>query len=241
MDRHIKALILLGLSLYLGSRLLTGSLFFYISQRFAWLTALAVVGAAALAFSYYAHSARPSDEHAHDHHDHGSLTWVGIVLVALPILLGLTIPPKPLGAGAMDNRDIQVGTLTSVNSPENAAFLTPPAERNIVDWLKAFKLADGPERFNGQEGQVLGFVYQDERFDSTQFMVSRFIVSCCVADASPVGLIVEWSETPALDEDQWVTVRGTFQVGEFDGEVMPILMAEDVTVTESPEHPYLYY
>lgn len=238
MNRHVKALILAGMALFLGSRLLGGSLFFYINQRFAWLTLLAVVGAAVLAASYYA---RPDQDSAHEEHTHATLGWIGLLLVALPVLLGLTIPPKPLGASAMDNRDVQVGTLTSVQAPENAALLTPPEERNIVDWLKAFKLADSAERFDGQEAQVLGFVYRDDRFEADTFMVSRFIVSCCVADASPVGLIVRWPEAPSLDEDQWVNVRGRFEVGEFDGTVMPILVADDIAPTDAPEHPYLYY
>jgi uncharacterized membrane protein YcgQ (UPF0703/DUF1980 family) len=61
-----------------------------------------------------------------------------------------------------------------------------------------------------------------------------------VADASPVGLIVQWPDTPALANDTWVEVSGQFVVGEFDGRTIPILAADEVEPTDAPAQPYLY-
>jgi uncharacterized membrane protein YcgQ (UPF0703/DUF1980 family) len=61
-----------------------------------------------------------------------------------------------------------------------------------------------------------------------------------VADAVPVGLPVRWPGAADLDGDQWVEVHGMFEIGEYNGETMPILVADRVTPTERPDQPYLY-
>jgi uncharacterized repeat protein (TIGR03943 family) len=71
-------------------------------------------------------------------------------------------------------------------------------------------------------------------------MVSRFVISCCAADAAPLGLVTQWPDTGSLPNDTWVEVKGRFQMGEFDGEPMPVLIAETITPTDVPEPPYLY-
>ena len=71
-------------------------------------------------------------------------------------------------------------------------------------------------------------------------MVGRFILSCCVADASPVGLIVHWPDATELADDQWVRINGRFQLSSFNDIAMPILQARSVTPTDPPAQPYLY-
>jgi putative membrane protein len=246
MKASFKALALIGLGLFLYSRIYNGTLFYYISERFAWLTLLAAIGFIIVGASYRYRDAQ-ADPHEHDHphdhagHQHGNLSWGGLLLVALPVILGLVVPPKPLGAAAMSNREISVGSVSSASAPKTSQLISRPAsEKNVLDWLIDFRLSQDPAAFASQEAKVIGFVYRDERFGGNQFMVSRFVVSCCAADAAPLGLVVHWPKTTALTSDQWVEVSGRFQAGEFDGEPMPILIADNVAPTEIPDQPYLY-
>jgi putative membrane protein len=97
------------------------------------------------------------------------------------------------------------------------------------------------EAFSGQPADVTGFVYRDVRFDAPgQFMVARFAISCCVADASAIGLIVQWPKASVLARDSWVHVQGRFSVQDINGQRTPILLADAVDLTTQPEHPYLY-
>lgn len=262
MKLSFKTLVLISLGLFLYSRIYTGTLLFYISERFTWLTLLAAIGLLLVAVSYRYRSAQTHDhahdpyhedghdhEHAHAHepsldhadHQHGHLSWSGLLLLAMPVILGLLIPPKPLGAAAFSNRDVRVESLTSVAPPQGGAVLARQGgDKNILDWLMDFRQQPDPAAFADQEAKLIGFVYRDERFGADTFMVSRFVMSCCAADAAPLGLMVQWPESADLALDQWVEVKGRFQPGEFDGEPMPILVAEAVAPTEVPEQPYLY-
>jgi len=251
MKQTIKVILLIALGIFLLSRLLNGTLSFYIHPRFNVLTLLTAVGLTALGVGYAIQQRRQSvhvhgDAHDQDHeheHDH-DVSWAGLLLLALPVVLGLLVEPRPLGASALQNREINVGggSLISSSAPEGSemSVIANAGERNILDWLYLFQRSTNPAAFDGEEAHVIGFVYRDDRFANTQFMVSRFTVSCCVADAAPIGLIVEWPDTAVLTPDSWVEVTGTLQAGTFNGVEMPVLIADSVTPTETPSQPYLY-
>src|SRR5690242_19947310 len=74
----IKSLILLCLGLYFLDNMLSGRIFFYINERFGWLSWLAtgiflvlgVVGVFDLIRSRAPHSDPEHHDHEHEHHDH---------------------------------------------------------------------------------------------------------------------------------------------------------------------------
>ncbi|MCI0394278.1 MAG: TIGR03943 family protein [Chloroflexi bacterium] len=238
MQRLLKFLVLLATGLFLYTRLLNGTIYYYINQRFVVLVLLASAGFLLVAASYYRSAGQEAD---HAGHDHGRLNWLGFLLVLLPLVLGWLVPPQPLGASAVGNREVNVGSLSSVAPPRNDDRMGLVAgEKNILDWLHAIQQTSDPSALAGQEVHVIGFVYRDDRFAANQFLVGRFIVSCCVADASPVGLIVEWPDAASLPADQWLEVTGRFTVGTFSGVTLPILTPDEVKRIEPPAQPYLY-
>ena len=264
-----KALLLLALALFLYSRMANGTILFYINQNFVPYTMLAVIGLIIVAISYRpagprlqgartsvtkgsedAHEA--GEEHTHDHahahahnhaHEHShALTLSGLLLVALPIILGVLVPPQPLGAAAMANRDVNV-SLQSASLPAavRAAAQKSAADRNILDWLQTFAGSQDPAHdLAGQSAKVTGFVFRDKSFGPDQFMVARYVVTCCVADATVAGIIVRSPEAASLAADQWVEVSGVFEPGKLGTEELPVLSANAVAEAEVPSQPYLY-
>jgi len=237
----LKALVLLGLALFLYTRLASGTLFFYINQRFMAYTIFAIVGLVLVAISY-----RPTgrDGETHDEqHSHHRLGWVGLIIVALPIVLGVLVPPQPLGAAAMDNRELNITTQTRSVLPSavRAAAQKDAADRNLLDWLHAFTASPDPvQEYAGQPVDVIGFIYHDDRLAENEVLVNRFVVSCCVADASAVSMVVRSPEAAALPNDTWVQVQGILQAGEFNGRPLPVVAAQRVMPTDLPNQPYLY-
>lgn len=237
MKARLKPLVLVALGVFLYSQLVNGLLFYYINQRFSWLILLAAFGFLIIAASYQFRS------HAADHETDAPhpepVSWGGLVLLALTVIVGTVVPPTPLGAQAAANRDFQVSSLSSV-SQAGAGSLSKTGDKTILEWLLAFQQAPGPDAFKGQEAKVTGFVYRDERLTGDLFMVGRFIVSCCVADATPVGLVVRWPQADSLENDAWVEVTGHLTPGSFAGEPVVILVADTVAPALVPDQPYLY-
>jgi uncharacterized repeat protein (TIGR03943 family) len=236
LERAFKGLILIGLALYLTNLIVSGTLLFYINPRFVWLTWIAAI---LLALIAYAYQRTRQDEPQHSEHQHADENvWIGLALMALPLLLGILVPPKPLGAQAVSVREANTDGLGLEGDEETLALDT--TQRNILDWLRAFNVTGDPATFSGQTARVVGFVFRDESYGADQFLVSRFVLSCCVADASVVGLVVSWPQSSSLPDDTWVEVEGTFQPGRFDGDMRPILVADRVAPTNAPNQPYLY-
>ncbi len=257
-----KGLLLLGMGVFLFTRITSGTLNYYISQRFDWLTVAAVVGLMVVGVSYRyllqesgqesagadgAGGDRPHDYNQSHHHRHlgrdhsHTLGWTGFLLISLPILLGLLVPPKPLGVAALQNREISAGGLDSVlPAAARSTQVRESSERTILDWVLAFHQGERPAETDTAD--VVGFVYLDSATEKAQFTLTRFVVGCCAADAMAVGLPVSLgaglSSEDAVEEGQWVRVVGRF--GASTGIELPVLVAEQLEVVAEPNQPYLY-
>lgn len=243
MQRALKASILVALGLFLYGRVVGGSIYFYINERFTALTLLAAVGLVLVAGSYLVLAQRADPDG--NGHSRGSLSWGAFLLLALPVVFGWLVPPAPLGASALTNRQLDIGGSGGVGSVPAGGDtrLAAPADggaRNVLDWVRALHAQPDPAAFSGEEATVVGFVYRDERFAAGQFLVARYVLSCCAADAAPIGLVVQWPQEAELPVDEWVEVEGHFELQPFAGEQSAVLVAQSVTTTERPRQPYLY-
>lgn len=231
LQQWVKLIVQFGLAAYFSYNILSGNLANYVNERFAWLSYVAAVLFILLGASTYfqlRYSPRAPQ--------HQTVGWGVIAIVAFPLLLGTLIPSRPLGVDAI-NGSIN---LTGVNVGAIAIVAKDPLQRNVLDWLRVFAQADLPASFDGQEAKVIGFVYREPDFPENHFIVARFTVSCCVADALPIGLPVYWTDQTTLPEGGWVEIRGQFEAGLFRTDKTPILQAQTVAQIEQPEHPYLY-
>ncbi len=256
----LKGLLLLGLGIFLFTRITSGTLNYYISQRFDWLTVAAVLGLIVVGLSYryllqeLEDTDAASDDPApvrsgeagppagEDNHHHGhALGWSGFLLISLPIILGLLVPPRPLGVAALQNREISAGGLGSIlPAAVGSSLVQESSERTILDWVLAFHQGERPAETDTAD--VVGFVYLDDAADEAEFTLTRFVVGCCAADAMAVGLPVSLAaglpSRGELEEGQWVRVVGQFAVS--TGNSIPVLVAEQLEAVPEPNQPYLY-
>lgn len=236
----ISAAVLIGLALYMGVLIWTGNINNYMNQRFQWLVILAGVMFAVMgawrAWEWSRPHTHDHDDHAHDDHAHATLGWWSIALIGIPLLLGVAIPSRPLGVEAING-----GVSFSAVGVGNATtFHRAPTERNILDWLREFNRVGNPASFNNLEVDVIGFVYREPDMPANQFMLARFTMSCCVADAFAIGLPVTLENAADFKTGEWVRVRGVLQAGVFGTQPMPIIQPTSVEPTDIPETPYLY-
>ena len=233
MPQFLKPLLLLSLTLFLYQRLTDGTILFYINRRFVWLTWLALAALLLLVASY--HFDKSSLSHKH------KLSWRAAILLLVPVLLGWLVPPQPLGTAALANINVSVTPQAALTFPSrNLQQTTNLRRETLLDWVLAFGEAPDPTALTGQTADVTGFVYRRPDFPPEIWSLNRFLISCCVADATAIGLVVRAPETTPPKNDQWVRVEGHFVVETLDGKPMPVLEADTVTVVEQPAHPYVY-
>ncbi len=234
-----KTGLLLGLGIYFAYNIISGDITNYINERFTWLSyvtaalflLLGVVSAVEML-----RNGGHEHEHSHDGHTHSPISWKVIGLMAVPLVLGTLVPSKPLGSSAVSGNI----SMSAVSVTSATTFTSDPSQWNVLDWLRMFNQTNDPSSFTGKQADVIGFVYREPTFAQNQFMVARFAISCCVADASAIGLPVTWDKAQNFTQDTWVEVKGPFQMGSFRNDTVPVLMASSVTQVDQPAHPYLY-
>lgn len=249
----VRATIFVLLGLYFLDTLVTGKISWYVNQNFQWLAGFAGIAFLVLGSSGMIdllNSRQQAKEKAKIDqleldprmHLHGiAPSWLVLGVIAVPLALGILIPARPLGAAAVSSSGVTTSISGASNSSGGDAFSIPPEKRNLMDWMRAFGNSADLSEFDGQQADVTGFVYRDIRLDDkTQFFVMRFVVSCCVADASSLGLVVQTADAAKFTPDSWVQVKGTLQTKQIGDQTTPVLVAESIQNIPQPDHPYLY-
>jgi uncharacterized repeat protein (TIGR03943 family) len=238
--RALQAFIVLALCLFLLDKLLSGKLSLYINIRYAPLTVFGIVVLAMMAMVLFRETQTEQDHPDSNHeHNHNASTRALIILF-VPLLIAVLIPSHPLDASAATTRGMNVSTPLIGPSSQNRQFEAAADTRNILDWIRIFNSGSAPTPYLGQTAKVTGFVYHDPRLPTNQFIVSRFVITCCAADASAIGMIVTWDQSNSLKENAWIEVKGPVQSAELGGQPIPLIQAVLVEPVQQPQQPYLY-
>lgn len=190
----------------------------------------------------------PAGEHEHgggtsdgDHdHDHHAFPWVGALLL-VPIACIAVVPILPLGSGAVTERRANV-LAAGAGRADPAPEALGEGELTLLDFMT--RVVTAPDRPFTEPVALTGFVASTSEADD-EFVLGRFVMSCCAADAQPVLATVRW-DGPSPPKDAWVEVTGT-QVpappGLTDTEradpANVVIDATEVRQVEQPAHPYL--
>ena len=244
--RYLQGFLMILLSIFLLQKILSGKLDWYIHTRFTPLTVLSVIVLLVIglvAFRQGRHVPLESDhedEHeGHPEHSHTASTW-RLAIIAVPLVVGVLIPAQPLTTSAMSSKGISTSASLTASASKTVQFGEAADDRNILDWIRLFSSTDESGTYLGQQANVIGFVYHDPRLKDGQFLVSRFAIVCCTADAFAIGMVVDWPKSTSLPNDQWVDVKGPVQSIQLDGQVLPLIQAKSIAAVQVPDQPYLF-
>ncbi|MCS7030959.1 MAG: TIGR03943 family protein [Gloeomargarita sp. SKYG116] len=166
-------------------------------------------------------------------------SWSRFLLLSTAVV-GLVVTPRPFNSQvALDSGELWSMTRTM---PQRFRPVQRPEQRSLVDWVRLLNIYPEPDAYQGQRARVEGFVVHPPHSPAHRFFIARFVVTCCAADAYPVGLPVDTPGETAqrYPADTWVRVEGRMTSGEVQGKRRLILQAERITPIPPPANPYLY-
>ncbi|MGQ0679508.1 MAG: TIGR03943 family putative permease subunit [Actinomycetota bacterium] len=164
------------------------------------------------------------------------------------------------GAGAAGSTQNPAGT--PVDPAAGAASAAPPVsgapgatdakpagdnpavpEMSLLDFLE-ITYYDETQALAGIPVRLVGFAMPGQGLARDRFLLSRFMISCCAADAQLMQAAVIDPKEISPGKDVWVEVTGTWDpagAGEttVDGFPVPTLVASRIQVIPAPEIPYL--
>jgi putative membrane protein len=85
-----------------------------------------------------------------------------------------------------------------------------------------------------------GFIFRESAMTDSQFVVARFALQCCSADAIPYGILIEFPSAKSFADDSWVKIKGNIQTTIYKNQKIIKVVASQVEKIESPKSQYVY-
>lgn len=195
----------------------------YLSTRTAWLIPIGAVLASAAAVGRLA-SARVRNPEPLGRRE----TWM-LGVIVLPVVLLLALPPVSLNSYAANRRSNSTGIGSSARVVSGPIDLVDvAAARAVIDAQAALKARAG------EQVSIEGFV-TEESGEADRFQLTRFVITCCVADATISYVTVVDAAPGSFHTDEWVRVTGPIYPLGSD----ILVQAQKIDPIDTPAEPYL--
>ena len=100
--------------------------------------------------------------------------------------------------------------------------------------MRLLRTQPDPSLHEGSPVSISGFVLQRP---GEVPQLARLMVRCCLADATPSGLPVQWPEDYTPTPDTWLALKGTMVVEEHGGVLRNAVRPTVVTSIPRPDRP----
>ncbi|MGB3652937.1 MAG: TIGR03943 family protein [Rivularia sp. (in: cyanobacteria)] len=169
---------------------------------------------------------------------------IGSLLLIAVAILGFAIAPRVFASDKAIQRGVT--DLSAGNSrlqPQSFRASVRPEDRSLVDWTRTLSVYPEPDAYTGQKAKVTGFVIHPPDLGDEYLFVARFVLTCCAADAYPVGLPVKLQKGQTrvdFKKDSWLDIEGTMATETFDGKRQLTIISNSLKKVSQPKNPYSY-
>lgn len=155
---------------------------------------------------------------------------LGLIALLAPLLLVAAAPSSSLGALAVDRKRSSGDQVAAVNRLDRTADVTLydiAAANSSTEYAAERGIRDGVKV------DVDGLV--SSAVEDGTFEFSRFLASCCAADAMPYSIRVQPPpDAPAFELSEWLRITGTLR--KIDSSL--VLVVDGLRRIERPANPY---
>ena len=129
------------------------------------------------------------------------------------------------------------------SNPTTANLKKRPATARTGNATTLLDLILYAEKFNGKPVAVEGMVFRSTTMDKNSFLLFRFAIACCAADALPFSIRVNTVTETGLENDTWVRVEGLFTVETIHAKQVSSIVADKVLPLSPPppEKRYMFF
>lgn len=210
-----------------GFLLVSGRELLYVSTRTKWVvpTGAVILAGAAIGRLWSARTANPEPVHRKE-------AWI-LGLMIVPIITVMALPPASLGTYAASRRSsfMRAGFSASAADISNGPL-------TLIDLASSPATQLSQKALQQRAGDHVSFIgiatiYSDTPAD--EFYLTRFVITCCVADATVAQVHIVDVTPGKIKNGDWVQVEGTF----YPLGTEMLVDASKVAVVPQPHNPYL--
>ena len=164
-----------------------------------------------------------------------------LLLLAVAIAGLLTTPRAFASQTALDRGVTDAITLTRVK-PQSFRASTRTEDKTLIDWIRTLQVYPEPDAYTGQKAKVQGFVVYPPKLPEQYLLITRFVITCCAADAYPVSLPVKLTtgDRKSYPPDSWLEIEGQMLTETLDGKRQLTIQAKSLKTISEPKNPYNY-
>ncbi|MBW4645260.1 MAG: TIGR03943 family protein [Goleter apudmare HA4340-LM2] len=165
----------------------------------------------------------------------------GSSLLLTAAILGFIITPQAFASDKALQRGVNNLLGTSRVKPQAFRANVSPEERSLVDWVRTVSVYPEPDKYTGQKVKVQGFVIYPPDIGQEYLFLARFVLTCCAADAYPVGLPVKLQDSrEQYPPDTWLEIEGQMVTENLLGKRQLTIAATSLKKISQPKNPYAY-
>lgn len=131
------------------------------------------------------------------------------------------------GLGTIDKKDLDIENNIIQVNPKNFVF--------SLD-----EILGNPDKYEGKEIEITGFVYKDKDLEENQFVIGRYLMVCCAADMQIAGIRCDTNNLEPYGNNTWVKVRGKIKKDTYQDEVDSLIVIESIEKDLNPDTSYVY-
>jgi len=229
-SRLARALVLTLWAAFFGYLWASDEMVRYLGPRTYWVVPFGCLTLGAAAAAHFVTLHRTKDAGPPSRSD-----LIGIAVLMIPIVAVLAVPRAELGALAVSRKATGAGATAGLVAPPAPNEGRPPSFIDVHFANESDEYAATLGIGEGTGLSLVGFV-SETGDPSGEFVLTRFYVSCCAADAIPYSVTVLPADQIEYPTNTWLKVAGSL---ESDGEEYR-LSADSVQTVSQPENPYLY-
>lgn len=166
--------------------------------------------------------------------------WSSGILLTTAIL-GLVIEPKVFVSETALHRGVNDFVPVTQVEPQSFGQVTRPEARSLIEWVRTLNVYPEPDAYTDQKAKVQGFVIHPPTLPDDFLIISRFVITCCAADAYPIGLPVKLTQSrSAYPPDTWLEIEGRMITVELNGKRQLAIASSSLNPIPKPANPYDY-
>ncbi|MFA6940880.1 MAG: TIGR03943 family protein [Clostridiaceae bacterium] len=180
------------------------------------------------------------------------------LIYIIPLIMAFSIKAKAIDSSMIRNKSITINqntnSMASASKTQNIDYSSiSPSEgkklniegntiivndENFVFSLD--ELNENIKKYEKMKIKITGFVYKDKSFKENEFVAARFMMTCCTADMQVVGLMCNFQNTKALNNDTWVEITGKLEKSDYQGQVSACIKVDSIKKISKPDNQYVY-
>lgn len=162
-------------------------------------------------------------------------------LLLTTAIIGLLFTPRVFASQTALQRGVTDSLGATRSQPQAFRSSIRPEERSLLDWVRTLNVYPEPDAYTGQKVKLQGFVIHPPELPPKYLLLSRFVITCCAADAYPVGLPVKLTASrQAYPADTWLEVEGKMITENLGNKRQLTIQASSLKQISEPKNPYDY-